>query len=157
MDAFAVGVQVDWCVGEDETGFLGFEGFFAEGLEEIGGGILGVLRGSFEGFGGGEAGRRIGAEFDWCLGLLVWFGGHLFGCFAVEWMCLGVVARVRWHSYITAMKEQHRALLATLVLLGLMIADQQSFIALLPASLGEGSRPLYVIDTMAYDPHDLMA
>lgn len=52
MDAFAVGVQVD-CVGEDETGFVGFEGFFAEGLEEIGGGILGVLRGSFEGFGGG--------------------------------------------------------------------------------------------------------
>lgn len=75
VDAFAIGVQVD-CVGEDETGFLGFEGFFAEGLEEIGGGILCVLRGSFEGFGGGEAGRRIGAEFDWCLGLLVWFGGH---------------------------------------------------------------------------------
>lgn len=25
----------------------------------------------------------------------------LFGCFAVEWMCLGVVARVRWHLYIT--------------------------------------------------------
>lgn len=91
VDAFAVGVQVDWCGGEDETGFLGFEGFFAEGLEEIGGGILGVLRGSFEGFGRGEAGRRVGAEFDWCLGLLVWFGGHLFGCFAVEWMCLGVV------------------------------------------------------------------
>lgn len=105
--AFAVGVQVDWGVGEDETGFLGFEGFFAEGVEEIGGGILGVLRGSLEGFGGGEAGRRVGAEFDWCLGLLVWFGGHLFGCFAVEWMCLGVVARVRWYSYIRycAMKE----------------------------------------------------
>lgn len=49
VDAFAVGVQVDWCVGEDETGFLGFEGFFAEGVEEIGGGILGVLRGSLEG------------------------------------------------------------------------------------------------------------
>lgn len=88
VDAFAIGVQVD-CVGEDETGFLGFEGFFAEGLEEIGGGILCVLRGSLEGFGGGEAGRRVGAEFDWCLGLLVWFGGHLFGCFTVEWMCLG--------------------------------------------------------------------
>lgn len=100
VDAFAIGVPVD-CVGEDETGFLGFEGFFAEGLEEIGGGILCVLRGSFEGFGGGEAGRRIGAEFDWCLGLLVWFGGHLFGRFTVEWICLGVVARVRWHLYIT--------------------------------------------------------
>lgn len=100
VDAFAIGVQVD-CVGEDETGFLGFEGFFAEGLEEIGGGILCVLRGSFEGFGGGEAGRRIGAEFDWCLGLLVRFGGHLFGRFTVEWICLGVVARVRWHLYIT--------------------------------------------------------
>lgn len=49
VDAFAVGVQVDWCGGEDETGFLGFEGFFAEGVEEIGGGILGVLRGSLEG------------------------------------------------------------------------------------------------------------
>lgn len=89
MDALAVGVQVDWCGGEDETGVLGFEGFFAEGVEEIGGGILGVLRGSFEGFGGGEAGRRISAEFDWCLGLLVWFGGHLFGCFTVEWMLIG--------------------------------------------------------------------
>lgn len=129
MRAFAVGVQVDWCGGEDETGFLGFEGFFAEGAEEIGGGILGVLRGSLEGFGGGEAGRRIGAEFDWCLGLLVWFGGHLFGRFTVEWMCLGGVCKgVVAFIYYCAMKEQHRALLAILGSLDLMIADQQSFI-----------------------------
>lgn len=25
----------------------------------------------------------------------------LFGCFAVEWMCLGVVVKVWWHLYIT--------------------------------------------------------
>lgn len=104
VDAFAVGVQVDWCVGEDETGFVGFEGFFAEGVEEIGGGILGVLRGSLEGFGGGEAGRRVGAEFDWWFGLLVWFGGHLFGRLIVLLLsgcAWELFAKVRWHLYIT--------------------------------------------------------
>lgn len=38
--------------------------------------------------------------------------------------CEGAVAFI----YYSMLKEQHRALLATLVLLGLMIADQQSFI-----------------------------
>lgn len=35
-------------------------------------------------------------------GLGCWFGSAaIVGCFAVEWICLGVVAKVRWYSYIT--------------------------------------------------------